>query len=181
MKRPDDMLPEEQDPRFEELNTLLQHANLNPMIVDPQERERVLLRASARLFQTDPEFKDMPIIKLSELSSFLSKPNVLTDKPKRSRRLLHLLNMLAAVLFVVALIGSALLLFRQHLTVTSDRPTDTTSIGPFQAISAAQTRAQGLVLTIKVQPGPYFLGEMLPVQITFKNNSQVPFQMLGPK
>lgn len=179
MKLPDDMLPEEQDPQFEELITLLRHVNLNPLLVGPRERTQILSRASVRLFPTDPEVKDMPVPALSELGSFPIKPNILRDKPKRSRRLLQLLNMLAAVLIVVALVGSALLLLREHLTVTDDHPTATSSIGPVQTISAAQTRAQGLEMTLHIPPGPYFLSEWLPVKIFLTNHSQTPFMMLN--
>ena len=185
MKLPDDMLPEEQDPQYEELITLLQNVNLNPLLINTTERAQLLSQARARLFQTDPEGYQtaaMSVPTLSELGSFPSKPNALIDNRHRGKRLTRLVNVVAALLVVAALIGASLLLFRDHQTVTGDHPTSTSPIGPFQTIESAQTRSQGLELTIKVPPGPYFLSEMLEVQITFvNNNSQASFQMLGPR
>ncbi|HXZ05774.1 MAG TPA: protein kinase [Ktedonobacteraceae bacterium] len=51
----DDTLPEEQDPEFEELVTLLRNANLDPMVVDPARRSRILSRARADLMKTTSE------------------------------------------------------------------------------------------------------------------------------
>ena len=50
-----DMLPEEQDPQFEELITLLRQADLNPPLIDPTEHAQILSQARARLFPTDSE------------------------------------------------------------------------------------------------------------------------------
>jgi hypothetical protein len=120
-----DLLPEEQDPQFEELIDLLRHVNLNPLFVDsrertqilsqararlfPIERTRILSRASARLFSTEPEvsqFEDMPTPKMRIPGSFPSEPNANRDRPHRGRRFLRLANVLVAVFVVVALIGS---------------------------------------------------------------------------
>jgi eukaryotic-like serine/threonine-protein kinase len=51
----DDKLPEEQDPEFEELITLLRNANLDPMVVDPARRSRILSRTRAHLMKTTSE------------------------------------------------------------------------------------------------------------------------------
>src|SRR5215467_3730988 len=105
----------EHDPQDEALLTLLQNVNLDPRLVDPQERAGILSQARTRLFQTNPEtFKaeQRAAPALREPGSFPSKPTTLAGKPLRSRRLLHMLNMLAAALVVVALLGASLLLFR---------------------------------------------------------------------
>ena len=176
MKSPDDMLPEEQDPRFKELNTLLQHANLNPMLVDPTERTLILSRASARLFPTNPEVKDMPVPALSDLGSFPSKPKVLADKPYRGRRLIRLISVFAAVLVVIALIGSALLLFGPLSPFQRDGSGTAPPIGPVGAPVVVRTQAHGLEMTMKITPGPYFLSELLEVDISLTNHTQTTFQ-----
>src|SRR5438876_5546195 len=102
-----DMLPEEQDLQYEELITLLQQANLNPLLVDPTERTLILSRASTRLFQTDPEVSQPE----NMVVAAVSKPKVREDIGHRGKQLIRLVNMLAAVLVVTALIGSALLIF----------------------------------------------------------------------
>ncbi len=55
MKPIDERQPEEQDPEYEELMTLLQNVNLDPRLVDPQERARILSQARTRLFQTNKQ------------------------------------------------------------------------------------------------------------------------------
>ncbi len=129
MKPNDERQPEEQDPQYEELMTLLQHASLDPMLVDPQERAHILSQARARLFPTDPEIfqpEHMAAPLLRELGSFPSKPKTLADKPLRGRRLLHVLNMLAAVLVIAALLGASLLFFQHRLPLTRNHVTNAT-------------------------------------------------------
>jgi len=129
MKPNDERQPEEQDSQYDELMTLLQKANLNPMLVDPQERAHILSQARARLFPTDPEiFKPEHLAAplLRELGSFPSKPKTLADKPQRGKRLLHVLNMLAAVLVIAALLGASLLFFQHRLPLTRNHVTNAT-------------------------------------------------------
>src|SRR5258708_1105952 len=117
MKLPDDLLPEEQDPRYEELITLLQQANLNPLLVDPTERAQILSRAKARLFQTDLEAsfsKDIPLPADGGPGSPPSKPEAQTGTQRPGRQFVRLLNALAAVLIVGALVGAMLLLLASH-------------------------------------------------------------------
>ena len=173
----DDRQPEEKDPQYEELITLLQKANLDPMFVDPQERAHILSQARARLFPTVSQPADMPIPALSELGSFPSKPKTLADKPQRGRRLLHLLNMLAAILVVAALIGASLLLFGLWSPLQRDR-----SSGPVVVASAVfRTQAHGLEMIMQVTPGPYFLSEMLAVHLSLTNHTQTTFLLQGPE
>src|SRR5260370_35372650 len=49
MKPFDDLLPEERDPQYEELITLLQQANHNPMLVDSTRRSHPPSRAPQRV------------------------------------------------------------------------------------------------------------------------------------
>jgi hypothetical protein len=117
MKLPDDLLPEEQDPQYEELITLLQQANLNPLLVDPTERAQILSRARARLFQTDPEVsrpEEMPLPADGGPGSPPSKPEAQTGTQRPGRQFVRLLNALAAVLIVGALVGAMLLLLASH-------------------------------------------------------------------
>ncbi len=117
MKLPDDRLPEERDPQYEELIILLQQANLNPMLVDPTERAQILSRAKARLFQTDPEVsipEEMPVPADGGPGSPPSKPEAQTGTQRPGRQFVRLLNTLAAVLIVGALVGAMLLLLASH-------------------------------------------------------------------
>jgi hypothetical protein len=116
MKLPDDRLPEEQDPQYAKLITLLQQANLNPVLVDPTERAQILSRARRRLFQTDPEASftdDMPLPADGGPASSPSKPDAI-GTPRPGGQFVRLLNALAAVLIVGALVGAMLLLLASH-------------------------------------------------------------------
>jgi hypothetical protein len=169
-----DMLPEEQDPRFEELITLLQHVNLNPLFVDPTERSHILSQARARLFPTDSEVSKP---ELSERVSFPSKPKALADKPPRQdRRLIHLVAMLAAVLVVAVLIGTTLLLFGPWSPLQKDRSGAAPPIGPVGTPVVVKTQAHGLEMTMKITPGPYFLSELIEVDISLTNHTKTTFQ-----
>jgi hypothetical protein len=106
-----DMLPEEQDLQYEELIALLRRVNLNPLFVDSRERTQILAQARARLFPTDPKASQLDTHEMQELGSLQSKPKTGRGAQYRRGRLVHLLNMLAAVLVIAALIGSAILLF----------------------------------------------------------------------
>ena len=44
-----DMLPEEQDPQFEELITLLRQADLYPPLIDPTEHAQIISQARAQV------------------------------------------------------------------------------------------------------------------------------------
>src|SRR5260370_15219709 len=184
MKLPNEMLPEEKDPRYEELITLLQQANLNPMLVDPTERAQILSRARARLFQTDLEVsipEEMPVLDVSELDSFPSKPKALADKQHRGRRLIRLVNELAAVLVVLALIGSALLIFWHRLPSTGDHPTIGPPIGPVGApVVVYAGVAGGFEMSLKITPGPYFLSELLETDLSITNHTHTDYWRLTP-
>jgi hypothetical protein len=123
-----DMFPEEQDPQFEDLITLLRQIDLNPPLIDSTEREKIIAHARERLFSTEREMnigharerrfhrdaaashpEDMPTPEMPERGSFPSKLNAGTDKPHRRSRRMYL-SAIAALLVVVASIGSLLLI-----------------------------------------------------------------------
>src|SRR5258708_28688149 len=117
MKPLDDLLPEESDPQYEELITLLQQANHSPMLVDPIQRAQILSRARARLMRTDLEAsftEAMPVAADGGLASPPSKPEAQTGTQRPGRQFVRLLNALAAVLIVGALVGAMLLLLASH-------------------------------------------------------------------
>ena len=130
-----DMLPEEQDPQFEELITLLRHVDLNPPLIDPSEHEQIVSQARVRLFPTDYKASqpEMP-----ELVSLPSKPGARKSAQYQRGSFVHLLNVLAAALVVAVLIGSSLLifgpwsLFRKDRTDTAPLQQDRSCITPLQ-------------------------------------------------
>jgi hypothetical protein len=126
----DDRLPEEQDPQLEELISLLQHANLSPIFVDPTLREEILSRTRTRLVQLDSRTsltEDIPAIEMEGPGSLPSKSKTRIDRQYRSRRIVQLINNFAAVLLVAALIGSVIILKSTLLGRTGEFPSLTLS------------------------------------------------------
>ncbi len=154
----DDMLPEEQDPEFEELITLLRQADL----IDPDEQAQVIANARDRLF---PRSHEITQHEMPELGSFPNKPGLHSGT---SGRLVRLINVIAAVLVVAALIGSALLLFsplREGLLGTT----------PSSNIFGAQKRVGPFEMSFEITPGPYFLDEVLEVDLSITNVTRTPY------
>src|SRR6266567_1470089 len=85
----------------------------------------------------------------------------LTSVLRQKARIPRFINVLAAVLVVSILIGTSLLLFRPHPNSTSAPPI-TASTGP-----TAHKQVNGLEASIHlVTPGPYFLSELLLVDVS---------------
>jgi hypothetical protein len=174
MNRFDDKQPEEKDPEYEELLTLLQHANLDAMFVDPQEQAQALSKVRARLFPTAHEVAQP---ELNERVSIPSKPKALTGKLQRQgKRLTPLANVLAAVLVVAALIGSALLIFGRWSPSQQNHVGSGPPIGPVGApVKFYATTADGFERVFKITPGPYFLGELLEVDLSITNHTHTDY------
>ncbi len=125
MKPLDDLLPEEQDPQYEELITLLQQANHSATLVDLTRRAQTLARVRARLVHTDLKASfngSLPVAAGGGLASPPGKPEVRTGTQRPGRQFVRLLNALAAVLVVGALVGAMLLLLASHRPAPA-RPT----------------------------------------------------------
>jgi hypothetical protein len=165
-----DILPEEQDPQFEELITLLREADLNPPFIDPAEHAQIISRARARLFPTDYEVAQLAV---QEPGSLPSKSSVRRSK---HGQLIHLVNMLAAVLVVAALIGSVLLLFGPWSPLRQDRTGSVPHIGPVGVpVKVGGETADGFERMFKITPGPYFLGELLEVDLSITNHTHTTY------
>jgi hypothetical protein len=168
-----DMLPEEQDPQFEELITLLRQADLNPPLIDPTEHAQIISQARARLFSTDFATSKSEHMPISELST----PNTLGIKSRRQdKRLIHVVNMLAAVLVVAALIGSALLIFGPWSPSQQNHIGSAPPIGLVGApLKVRDVTLDGFERSLKITPGPYFLGELLEVDLSITNHTHTDY------
>jgi anti-sigma factor RsiW len=85
---------------------------------------------------------------------------------------------LVAALVIAALLGTILLLLKPWLpsTSTGGHPTSAPAIGPVGAPMTVHTQAQGLEMTMRITPGPYFLSEMLEVDLSLTNHTHTTFQ-----
>ena len=109
--------------------------------------------------------------------SELRTPNTLAIKTRRQdKRLLHLVSLLAAVLVVVALIGSALLLFGPWSPSRQNHVGSGPPIGPVGApVKILERTYDGFERSFKITPGPYFLGELLEVDLSITNHTHTDY------
>lgn len=96
-------------------------------------------------------------------------------------RLGVLAQTLVAALVIAVLLGTILLLLRSGFpsTSTGGHPTSAPAIGPVGAPVTVHTQAQGLEMTMRITPGPYFLNEMLAADLSITNHSHHTFILLG--
>lgn len=92
---------------------------------------------------------------------------------KAARRRRRRWNTFASVLVVGLLMITSLLLFRHYSpALVSTIPTGKPIGAPASTPVLAHTEANGLETTLSITPGPYFLSELLSVDITLTNHSQ---------
>jgi hypothetical protein len=77
-------------------------------------------------------------------------------------------NSLAALLVVGVLIGASLFLFR----LSRQSPKVTIGVGTASRPVTTQVTSNGLELTMSVTPGPYFLSELIAVDMSLTNQTQ---------
>ena len=164
------MLPEEQDPQFEKLITLLRQADLNPPVIDPSEHEKIITNVRARLFPTDTEVAQA---ELREPGFFPSKPK---SQRTRQRRIVRLINVMAAVLVVTLLMSSALLLFGPWSPLQRDRTLTGSPIGQVgMPVTFYTGTYNGFGISLSITPGPYFLGELLETRLSVTNHTHTTY------
>ncbi|GHO77984.1 hypothetical protein KSD_57550 [Ktedonobacter sp. SOSP1-85] len=159
MKPFEDILPEEEG---NDLVGLLQqdpHTSLN---LTPAEQEQITQRVRERLLQVSP---DALPAREYEPGQILMAP-VLRTPATRRQRLVRLVSSLVAILVVGVIITSALLLFVPQKIIVSGP-----AIGPVRAPGTTSVQAGGFEMTLGITPGPYFIGEMLEVNITLTNHT----------
>jgi hypothetical protein len=173
MKPFDDSIPEEVELQQRELLALLQRAYRRPVPMTPTEQEQILGRVKERLLNF-PEG-------MAEEDAIVNAPapppvgvgvgkGILVVAHSRRTRVFQLLNRVAAVLVLGAIVGASLLLFSHGphgepgTTVTEDG-----------TALAAHSSAGGLEMSLSLTPGPYFLSEMLAADISLTNHSKTTY------
>ena len=171
-----DKVPEERKPEYKEIITMLEQAYGKPIRVSPERQAQALARARERLGFTDSE---------SPPATFESSPidfagaRINEEPEPHQRGFLRLISLIAAVLVIGALIVSSLLVFQVHQPTTVTTAPLASPIGPVGQPVTMQTQAHGLVATLRITPGPYFLGELLEMQLSLTNHSSNAYQLSG--
>lgn len=189
MKSFEDTLPEEQEIRYRELMNLVQQARRLPVCDSSVEQEQALARVQQRLAgleypassavdatqpgeqdnagqENDPEWVGLSV-----------EPPLVPGAPSRRRRQhAYLLNTLAALLVVSLLIATSLFLFRRF-------PQANAIMGPpIGAVGTpvlTQITSGGFTMSMSITPGPYFLSELIAVDMSLTNHTQASSQLTG--
>jgi hypothetical protein len=166
------MIPEEREARHKKLIALLRRGLHAPVSLSSPEQSQIIDRVRERLTRGDDlslRLEEMPV---QQPGHAMSGPIVSISS--RKGHLPRFVNGLVAVLVVGVLVGASLLLFRSSLHQNvAPPPTDAT--GP-----TARTQVNGLQATIHlVTQGPYFLSELVAVDVSLTNHTHMPFVLDG--
>lgn len=160
-----DTIPEERQEDYTELIALLRRGLSEPAAASSVEQSQIIARVYDRLMQADDvsiQAEEPPLYQPRLQAS--SRP--VPGKTSRRGRLTHIARDLAAVLVVGILVGATLLMFRSAMRPTGAQ-TPTVSTGP-----TAVSQVDGLRASIHVvTPGPYFLSELVAVDVSLTNQT----------
>jgi len=168
----DHMIPEEREERYKQLIALLRRGLREPVVISSPEQSQIIARVRERLTQVDdlsPRLEEMPV----------QQPGQTRSRPKmrissRRGRLPRFANGLVAVLVAGILAGASLLLFRPSLHQHAAQP-PTNSTGP---TARAQVNGMEALLHL-VTRGPYFLSELLSVDVSLTNHTHMTVELVG--
>jgi hypothetical protein len=160
----DDRIPEESEEHNQQFIALLRCGLLEPPAITPREQSQIIDRVREQLMRGAAlaiEVEEMPVQYHVRTRTWpaVSLPS---------------LRDLAAVLLVGMLVGAALLIFRSAVHPGATHPS-ASSTGP-----AASVHVDGLQASIRVvTPGPYFLSELVSVDISLTNDTGRSFMIDG--
>lgn len=160
----EDSIPEERVETQQRLIALLQQAYRQEPMVSPKEQQEAIMRVEKRLAEMDryqtPLVEESPKV-IAGSFAFQSQSRSMRKKP-----MMHVMSVFAAMLVVGLLIGSAVLLLqRASLAGTSSLTTQK------ETPSVASITWDGLEMSMSVTPGPYFLGELVAVDLSLTNRT----------
>jgi hypothetical protein len=173
MKPFDDSIPEEREPSYTPLVSMLQQAAPRPVQLTAEEQAQLLERVEQRLQSSDPAIvasDEQPARQTGATSSIPPKGSA--ARPfifRRGHRIMQFASMLAAVLLVAVITGASLLLFQHRQTQTLASIPRT--IQPPPGMVSVSSSAGGFEMTLSLTKGPYFLSELLVTQISLTNHT----------
>ncbi|HVB21035.1 MAG TPA: hypothetical protein VNG51_03705 [Ktedonobacteraceae bacterium] len=167
-----DTIPEEREEQHQKLIALLRRGLHEPVALSSSEQSQIIDRVRERLMQENDLSSHLEEMPAQQAGQVGAGPVVRISA--RGGHLPRFVNGLVAVLVVGVLIGAALLLFRPSLH-QNGTPPPTDSTGP-----TARTQVNGLQATIHlVTPVPYFLSELVFVDVSLTNRTHLPFVLDG--
>lgn len=172
----DDFVPEEHFPAYLPLLRALQAASRQRMPITPAEQTDIVAHVRNRLPQAasaDPLADGGGVRRPRSFVAHLPAKSASTSQ--------RLVGKVLAALVVVGLILGAWALFTRFPS-THGTPTSGTPASPplFEAAPTAQVQANGLEASLRILiPGPYFLSELLPIDVSFTNHTSSPAGLGG--
>jgi hypothetical protein len=183
MKPFDDSIPEEIEIQHAALVSMLQQALPRPVQLTPDEQAKLIERASQRLLLTEqavPPAEGQAVQPAGAIdASPIKKSAVHPFVVRRGPRVAQFASMLAAVLVIAAIIGASLLLFTHRPQQIGTLLPQGTPVGPVGKVTIASEEAGGLEASMEITGAPYFLSEILAVDLSLTNHSQTTFTLEG--
>ena len=177
MKPIDDALPEEREPQHEELLPSLQRLYQQPVLLTSYEQAQAVARVRERLLRADTREEEMlnDDIQVTIVDLPPQAPVPFAAKPHQGGHILRLMNTLAAVLVVGAIIGASILLFAHR----SPKTPVASPTNPIGSPVVVHTQANHLEASMSLTPGPYFLSELIAADISLTNHSHTTYTLAG--
>ncbi len=175
-------IPEERQEPYTQLIALLHHGLREPAGVTPLEQSRIIARVQERLLQggartaqaEEPPDDQRPFQTSQASQASQTRSQRILSTPSRRRRLARTARDLAAILVIGILVGATLLLFRSAVRPSGVQPPNA-STGP-----TAVSQVDGMQASIHiVTPGPYFLRELISVDLGLTNQTSQPLALSG--
>ncbi len=182
MKPFDDSIPEEIETQHAIPASMLRHAYPLPVQLTPDEQAQVIERARQRLLLTDEGIsagEDQAAQPVGAVDSVSLRSAAYPVAVRRGRNIVRIASMLAAVLVVAAIISASLLLFTHRPQQVASSLAQGAPIGPVGAPVTVHSEAGGLEASMSVTPGPYFLSELLAVDLSLTNHRQTTLMLVG--
>lgn len=167
----DDFVPEERAQEYTHLLATLRSSAQQRVSIAAEEQARIIGQVRKRLAQT--AFTSNP----PEVGTIAPQQHLASHLLKRpGRTFTQFAAQLLAALVVLSLIFGAWALFRAYpFSHGTSVPSTASTPGP-----AAQAQSHGLEASMHVLVGgPYFLSELLPIDLSFTNHTQKPAGLDG--
>jgi hypothetical protein len=178
----EDQIATEQEEKHKQLITLLRLAYRQEHRLSKSEQQEAISRVAEQLRKREEEQT-----LFTEKVSARAAKGLALQPPQRSlhqRRVMRVIGTAAAVLIVGALIGSAALLVglsRLASTGTgrAGTPVPSSRTGTLIPTSSIDAKWDGLEMSMVVTPGPYFLGELVSVDLSLTNHTHPALTLWG--
>ena len=182
MKPFDDSIPEEKEPSHLLLVSMLRQASSAPVQLTQEEQAQLFERVQHRLQSPDVASvtSDEQAARPTRATGSIppKKPAAGPVAIRRGRSMVRFASMLAAVLVVAAIISASLLLFTHRPQQEGNSLPQSASAGPVGRVSVF-SEAGGLQASMEITGAPYFLSELLQIDLTLTNHSQTTFMLDG--